>query len=98
MFEEERERKGWHWAVVCPGTTTGRHSTPAFSPVPVDPQADCHSTHTLTQDEVMRVFGFCIHEAPEIVGGFFFLHLAFTRWALVFRSVYEVKVSKMLII
>lgn len=59
--------RGWHWAVVCPGTTTGRHSTPAFSPVPVDPQADCHSTHTLTQDAVMRVFGFCIHEAPETV-------------------------------
>lgn len=25
----------WHRAVVCPGTTTGWHSAPAFSPIPV---------------------------------------------------------------
>lgn len=38
----------WQSAVVCPGTTIGWHSTPAFSQVPVDLQADCHRCHANT--------------------------------------------------
>lgn len=40
----------WHRAVVCPGTTTGWHSAPAFSPIPVgraDGRMDGR-THTQT--------------------------------------------------
>lgn len=36
----------WHRAVVCPGTTTGWHSAPAFSPIPVG-RTDRH-THKRT--------------------------------------------------
>lgn len=36
----------WHGAVVCPGTTTGWLSAPAFSPIPVGRTDGRMDTHT----------------------------------------------------
>lgn len=47
---ELRALKGgrrWQSAVVCPGTTMGWHSTPAFSSIPVGPSFHTY-THTHT--------------------------------------------------
>lgn len=69
--------RGWHRAVVCPGTAAGRHSTPAFSPVPVDPQADCHSEHTHShkmQSCVYLDFAYMRHQRLWVCCVFFFFN------------------------
>lgn len=65
--------------------------TPAFSPVPVDLQADCHLSHTRS-DDVMRIFGFCIHEAPEVA--LFHLGFAFAFLVIKYLFLHSTEVTK----
>lgn len=82
VLEEEggkgRADERWTWLALGCCVSWHNHGKAQYTCLQSGP---CGSTgrlsfhthaHTLTQDAVMRVFGFCVHEAPEIVGLFFF--------------------------